>query len=1257
MSDTITVNITSADINVNVVEAGALWGSINGTITNQTDLVNYIGNLGVTSPYKFAANNTSILPINGTNVITVSGTNSVIAGGNNNTVSGYRSGILGGASNIAACSYAIVVGGANNTASSTGATIGGGNGNCICTGPSNAVIAGGARNTISSGYTATIGGGEGNYLSSEHGVIAGGCNNSVSGSYSAIVGGENNCITPFQGDHNFIGGGVSNTVSGYFNSIAGGKNNIASGDYSFVAGGKSNNTNNLNNTFILGSNITAISANFTYVNNLSTSGSICAGTFYGDGSNLVGASLPGQAGINTLVRNTSGNWNTAYNVATSYSSVSSTFATYTDVNTLTSLLVTNTTFGNYQTNVANTTATLLPTSVYQNASGSFATNTALNAASGLLVLTTTVNTLTGLLTPLTVTNTLTSLLTPLTLTKTLTGLLVKTTDLNILSATLLTRTDANTLTSLLTLTTTTNNLTGLLTPLTVTNNLTGLLVKTTDLNTLSSLLVTNTALNNLSGNWQSTYITVSSLSANWNTAYATSTAYSSVSSTFATNTTINTLTGSLLATSIYQNASGSFITAVSGTAGQINASKTGSTVTLSFSSNAVFPGNVTIQGNLSAQGTATFANTIFTTTSALCAIANSSGPALYIGQQGSGDLASFYDLSPVPVEVLHVGASVGIPGVGVYTSTPNKELTVVGEISATKTIYASGGNSNQWNNVYSYVNSTSATNNPTYNATNFSKLSSQVFTYNNSRTSTIYGGNSACGNTSSVYTSILGGYKNIINDVQNVDPSSSMVTCSVIVNGTCNQICGGVFSIYQSGTIGNSTIGNGYKNKILAGTNSGGYAQGIIYNSSIESGSLNLIKADATNNNAAFISDSYIGGGCLNCINTGSGGYLYNTCIANSTIGGGTCNSICSNTGSGYYFAANTCNSVIINGCCNVIRSNQNTNNYSFIGNGVCNSTFGSGIGGVTNYSFIGNGCLNTAYATDYATVINGSNNIACGVYSFIASGSGNNTNNKNNTFILGSNITAISANYTYVNNISSLGIVSSLGGNSNQWNNVYSLVSTTTATTFNVNNLTTSGKVGVKQAPLYFDTDAANIGNSYGTFGIGASNDISITPNNNLVLSPAVGYNVGVNTSAPNQKLTVVGNISSTAVVYASGGNSNNWNSTYTSYNTTSASFATTLSLSATTLKVYDKAVTYSVALSDNNSAIHLDTTSASISALFPSNLTEGFSVALMNTGTNYLYLSSALPLVSLGNSLSGKGSGAFTYVHSGSLYAVGRF
>jgi hypothetical protein len=86
----------------------------------------------------------------------------------------------------------------------------------------------------------------------------------------------------------------------------------------------------------------------------------------------------------TNVQSNSGNWNTAYNTATSYRSVSSTFATNTTLNSVSSLLtpltltnsltgqlLTNTAFNNYQTNVANATATLLPTSIYQSASGNW----------------------------------------------------------------------------------------------------------------------------------------------------------------------------------------------------------------------------------------------------------------------------------------------------------------------------------------------------------------------------------------------------------------------------------------------------------------------------------------------------------------------------------------------------------------------------------------------------------------------------------------------------------------------------------------------------------------------------------------------------------------------------------------------------------------------------------------------------------------------------------------------------------------------
>jgi hypothetical protein len=60
---------------------------------------------------------------------------------------------------------------------------------------------------------------------------------------------------------------------------------------------------------------------------------------------------------------------------------------------------------------------------------------------------------------------------------------------------------------------------------------------------------------------------------------------------------------------------------------------------------------------------------------------------------------------------------------------------------------------------------------------------------------------------------------------------------------------------------------------------------------------------------------------------------------------------------------------------------------------------------------------------------------------SFVAGGSGNNTSGLTNIFILGSNITAPLANYTYVNNLSSQGIVAANGGNSNNWNSAYGTV------------------------------------------------------------------------------------------------------------------------------------------------------------------------------------------------------------------------
>lgn len=129
----------------------------------------------------------------------------------------------------------------------------------------------------------------------------------------------------------------------------------------------------------------------------------------------------------------------------------------------------------------------------------------------------------------------------------------------------------------------------------------------------------------------------------------------------------------------------------------------------------IFNSNVTVFGNLTAMGTTTFANTVFSVTSALSVVHIGAGPAMWVGNYGNGDIASFYDIDQ-DIEVLHVGGiNSTFPNVGVKTSSPNKTFTVVGEISSTSDITTSGkiyiqgdGNSDQWNFGYVGYNALTA---------------------------------------------------------------------------------------------------------------------------------------------------------------------------------------------------------------------------------------------------------------------------------------------------------------------------------------------------------------------------------------------------------------------------------------------------------------------------------------------------------------------------------------------------------------------
>jgi uncharacterized protein YdcH (DUF465 family) len=163
-----------------------------------------------------------------------------------------------------------------------------------------------------------------------------------------------------------------------------------------------------------------------------------------------------------------------------------------------------------------------------------------------------------------------------------------------------------------------------------------------------------------SGGSDDTYVNtlVRSNSANWDDAYNTSVIYQSNSANYATVNFTNS----------------KFFPLSGGTV-------TGSTT---------FNNNVTIQGNLTATGTTTFNNTVFSVTSALSVVHIGAGPAMWVGNRGTGDIASFYDIDQ-NIEVLHVGGvNSTFPNVGVHTSTPNERFTVSGNISASGNIIASG---------------------------------------------------------------------------------------------------------------------------------------------------------------------------------------------------------------------------------------------------------------------------------------------------------------------------------------------------------------------------------------------------------------------------------------------------------------------------------------------------------------------------------------------------------------------------------------
>jgi len=167
---------------------------------------------------------------------------------------------------VAGGNYSFIGNGQSNKASATGSS----------------VVAGYGNSVFGSALYGFIGGGSGNYVHTNSSSVVGGVDNLASGSFASVVGGSQNAASGSSygfignGYRNYIRGsystalnGANNLIAGQFATTVGGENNINSGDYSVILGGANNSDNNYDNVFILGSNITAVRANSTYVENLS----------------------------------------------------------------------------------------------------------------------------------------------------------------------------------------------------------------------------------------------------------------------------------------------------------------------------------------------------------------------------------------------------------------------------------------------------------------------------------------------------------------------------------------------------------------------------------------------------------------------------------------------------------------------------------------------------------------------------------------------------------------------------------------------------------------------------------------------------------------------------------------------------------------------------------------------------------------------------------------------------------------------------
>jgi hypothetical protein len=165
------------------------------------------------------------------------------------------------------------------------------------------------------------------------------------------------------------------------------------------------------------------------------------------------------------------------------------------------------------------------------------------------------------------------------------------------------------------------------------------------------------------------------------------------------------------------------------------------------------------------------------------------------------------------------------------------------------------------------------------------------------------------------------------------------------------------------------------------------------------------------------------------------------------------------------------------------------------------------------------------------------------------------------------------------------------------------------------------------------------------------------VTPDNlNTVFTINKTGTVGIGVSAPTNALEVSGNVIATSL------SANNINVSDLFTNTATITSLVVKNITATSIDYFVTEVsTPSVVLSseDNSKAYHFNTTSNTMTAVFPPILPDGFNVSIVNTGTGTIHFSSVQTpfILSTGLTNNTQYTGALIYKFNGLLYGVGVF